>query len=157
MELTSVYPSDEALIDNLFLMIMWFIALILKLTGLKTLDVLDVIRQHPDLCLPLFLVNNSKMSAAELDSLFDFMFSAKGSNARPKEERVARTWAMFLEAAEGNYCSKPLTRESLSPRFDVIIPSRSAGEYTNAVRPSVRPSVRESVTQHCTPNMFSKM
>lgn len=71
------------------------------------MDVLNVVRTHPDLALELFLADNTPMTAAYLEKQFHIQFSPANSNKRRTEEKIANTWAMFLETAEGEYQPLP--------------------------------------------------
>ncbi len=48
--------------------------------GLKTCNILQLIREEPDMFRSLFEVSKTKLSAEDVDSIFDPKFSPPGSN-----------------------------------------------------------------------------
>ena len=70
--------------------------------GLKTLGVLDQIRQHPDSFQPLFCHEPKTLTADRVDDLFSIRLSPEGSNKRAAEEMVVTFWRDYLQDAEGH-------------------------------------------------------
>ncbi|XP_056437117.1 uncharacterized protein LOC130374401 isoform X2 [Gadus chalcogrammus] len=70
--------------------------------GLKTLGVLEKIREHPDSFRPLFCFQPNILTADQVEDLFTIHLSPKGSNNRIAEERVVAFWRDYLQDAEGN-------------------------------------------------------
>ncbi|XP_034755550.1 G2/M phase-specific E3 ubiquitin-protein ligase-like isoform X2 [Etheostoma cragini] len=74
--------------------------------GLKTLGVLDQIRQHPDSFRPLFCYEPNTLTADQVEDLFSIHLSPEGSNKRAAEEMVITFWRDYLQDAEEEGPSK---------------------------------------------------
>ena len=74
------------------------------LEGLSTLNVLQNIRDHPDIMKEAFWYTESTLTAQELAALFVFPddgWSPMGSNRRADEARTHSYWLDFLQDQEG--------------------------------------------------------
>jgi hypothetical protein len=75
----------------------------MKLTGLATCGVLDMIRSHADIC--MYLLHRpddlSPLTVDKLLKLFVVKYSPAGSNRRLDEEVVYMNFHFFLKAVEG--------------------------------------------------------
>ena len=69
--------------------------------GLKVLNVLDAIQQHPQVMRPLFCHQTTKLTAAALEELFQPQLSDTGSNKRANENVVLAWWLDYLQDVEG--------------------------------------------------------
>ena len=93
------------------------------LQGLKTLDVLKVLRDHPETMRPLLTgCNVRKLSADALESLMVPVFSEQGSNRRAREEELWLKWSMFLFKVEGKYKRLFYVIQILSTDFAASLP-----------------------------------
>ncbi|MEQ2242706.1 hypothetical protein ILYODFUR_038822 [Ilyodon furcidens] len=70
--------------------------------GLKTLGVLDAVKQHPDSFRSLFCHEPQRLTADMMDDLFTPRLAPKGSNRRRAEDAVIPLWRDYLQDAEGN-------------------------------------------------------
>lgn len=69
--------------------------------GLKTLGVLQKIKEHPDAFHSILCYSPRTLTAESLDELFEIKFSEIGSNNRADENRVIAFWRDYLQDAEG--------------------------------------------------------
>ncbi|XP_038158564.1 G2/M phase-specific E3 ubiquitin-protein ligase-like isoform X2 [Cyprinodon tularosa] len=69
--------------------------------GLKTLGVLDAVKQHPNSFRSLFCHEPQQLTADMMDDLFTLRLASKGSNRRRVEETVIPLWRDYLQDAEG--------------------------------------------------------
>ncbi|XP_037548507.1 G2/M phase-specific E3 ubiquitin-protein ligase, partial [Nematolebias whitei] len=76
--------------------------------GLKTLGVLDVVKQHPDSFRTLFCHEPQPLTADMMDDLFTPRLAPKGSNRRRVEETVIPLWRDYLQDAEDEEGSSKL-------------------------------------------------
>ena len=73
------------------------------LSGLsETLNVLVLVKQHPNLFRPLFVFNEVKVTGDMLIDLFQPKLSPKGSNIRIKEEAAMMYWLDLLQDIQGD-------------------------------------------------------
>ena len=68
--------------------------------GLKTLEILTLMRNYPNEMKPLFLPEKRELSSSTLKDIFSVEFSLQGSNQRQVEE-VYMFWLSFLKDVEG--------------------------------------------------------
>ncbi|XP_072171956.1 G2/M phase-specific E3 ubiquitin-protein ligase-like [Diadema setosum] len=68
--------------------------------GLETLGVLKAMRAHPTTMSQLFLYKEEKLTADQVEILFDVQYSPVGSNLRSSEERMVSYWRDLLEELE---------------------------------------------------------
>jgi hypothetical protein len=68
--------------------------------GLKTCNMLDLIKEEPDSFRSLFEVNHAKLTAEDVDSIFDPMFSPAGSNKFAVEQSIMFNFNQYLEDVE---------------------------------------------------------
>lgn len=68
---------------------------------MKTLGILEKIKQYPDTFFPLLCHKPIKLTADILDGLFHITFSIDGSNRKFVESRVVAFWRDYLQDAEG--------------------------------------------------------
>ena len=71
-------------------------------TGLKTLGVLQMLRENPEVCRPLF----ETMAEIDADTMEDLLvpsYSDRGTNRRLKEEQVMVSWSVFLHDTQGTW------------------------------------------------------
>ncbi|XP_053329662.1 G2/M phase-specific E3 ubiquitin-protein ligase-like [Spea bombifrons] len=78
------------------------------LKGLETLGILQQIKLHPNLFLPLFCHKPLPLTADVIDNLFQIRFSQKGSNAFLVEQRIVSYWRDFLQDVEERQTSATL-------------------------------------------------
>ncbi|XP_049437671.1 G2/M phase-specific E3 ubiquitin-protein ligase-like isoform X2 [Epinephelus fuscoguttatus] len=64
--------------------------------GLESLQFLTALQQHPTVLTPALCHANVKLSAAEMENLFQPELSHQGSNRRAQEEKVMTYWADYL-------------------------------------------------------------
>ena len=69
--------------------------------GLKTLDILTLMKNYPNEMKPLFLPEKRELSSSTLEDIFSVEFSLQGSNQRQVEEEVYMFWLSFLKDVEG--------------------------------------------------------
>ncbi|MES9884713.1 MAG: hypothetical protein ABW185_28035 [Sedimenticola sp.] len=62
-----------------------------------------VMKQHPDVCLPLLSFVPQALSKRQFGELFKTAFSSIGSNRRRQEEETIYAWEMFLQDVDGIY------------------------------------------------------
>ncbi|XP_013855982.1 uncharacterized protein LOC106511791 [Austrofundulus limnaeus] len=74
--------------------------------GLKTLGVLDAVKQHPDSFQSLFCYEPQQLTADMVDDLFTPRLAPEGSNRRRVEEAVIPLWRDYLQDAEDEGSSK---------------------------------------------------
>ncbi|CAL8301751.1 unnamed protein product [Gadus morhua 'NCC'] len=70
------------------------------LEGLKTLGVLEKIKNHPESFRPLFCYQPHPLTAEAMDDLFNIRLSPQGSNKRIAEEVVVPFWRDYLQDAQ---------------------------------------------------------
>lgn len=68
--------------------------------GLKTLGVLDKVKNYPESFRPLFCHEPVKLTADAMENLFRFKLSPVGSNKRAAEEMVVTFWRDYLQDSE---------------------------------------------------------
>ena len=61
---------------------------------------LDLIKEEPDSFRSLFEVNHAKLTAEDVDSIFDPMFSPAGSNKFAVEQSIMFNFNQYLEDVE---------------------------------------------------------
>ncbi|MEQ2200289.1 hypothetical protein XENOCAPTIV_026783, partial [Xenoophorus captivus] len=76
--------------------------------GLKTLGVLDAVKQHPDSFRSLFCHEPQRLTADMMDDLFPPRLAPKGSNQRRAEGAVIPLWRDYLQDAEDEEGSSKL-------------------------------------------------
>ncbi|XP_078028971.1 G2/M phase-specific E3 ubiquitin-protein ligase-like [Epinephelus lanceolatus] len=69
--------------------------------GLESLQFLTALQQHPTVLTPALCHANVKLSAAEMENLFQSELSQQGSNRRAQEEKAMSSWADYLLDCEG--------------------------------------------------------
>ncbi len=69
--------------------------------GLGTLDVLDVMKQHPAEFESLFCHEGTALSANEVDRIFIPTLDPVGCNTRSRQELVLMHWRDYLQDTEG--------------------------------------------------------
>lgn len=69
--------------------------------GLKTLGVLQAVRNNPEAFRTALCCNPATLTADLVDELFSIRWSASGSNNRTDENRVVAYWRDYLQDAEG--------------------------------------------------------
>ncbi len=70
--------------------------------GLRSLEILDLMAQHPTLMRPLFLESGKpKLSAESFLQIFNILWSPVGSNRREQEEAVIYGWTEYVHEIEG--------------------------------------------------------
>ncbi|MED6240596.1 hypothetical protein ATANTOWER_024092, partial [Ataeniobius toweri] len=69
--------------------------------GLKTLGVLNAVKQHPDSFRSLFCREPQRLTADMMDDLSPPRLAPKGSNQRRAEDAVIPLWRDYLQDAEG--------------------------------------------------------
>ncbi|XP_034068649.1 uncharacterized protein LOC117544014 isoform X2 [Gymnodraco acuticeps] len=76
--------------------------------GLESLQFLTALQQHPTVLTPALCHADVKLSAAEMENLFQPEFSQQGSNRRAQEEKAMSYWADYLLDCEENDSSVTL-------------------------------------------------
>ncbi|XP_034052810.1 G2/M phase-specific E3 ubiquitin-protein ligase-like isoform X1 [Gymnodraco acuticeps] len=76
--------------------------------GLESLQFLTALQQHPTVLTPALCHADMKLSAAEMENLFQPEFSQQGSNRRAQEEKAMSYWADYLLDCEENDSSVTL-------------------------------------------------
>ncbi|XP_058861715.1 G2/M phase-specific E3 ubiquitin-protein ligase-like [Acipenser ruthenus] len=74
----------------------------LFMEGLKTLNVLEAMKQHPEVFLNQFCFTQKRVTAQALEDILALQFSDKGSNKRAVESRIIGYWIDYTIDAEGN-------------------------------------------------------
>ncbi|XP_034081654.1 G2/M phase-specific E3 ubiquitin-protein ligase-like [Gymnodraco acuticeps] len=69
--------------------------------GLESLQFLTALQQHPTVLTPALCHDDVKLSAAEMENMFQPEFSQQGSNRRAQEEKAMSYWADYLLDCEG--------------------------------------------------------
>lgn len=76
--------------------------------GLSKLKFLTALQQHPTVLAPILCHLDDKLSAADIESLFQPQLSLQGSNRRIQEDKARSFWADYLLDCEENNCSVTL-------------------------------------------------
>lgn len=69
--------------------------------GLKSLGILQKIREHPEAFRPLMCYSPTELTADAMDRLFNIRFSRTGSNQQTTENLVVPFWRDYLQDTEG--------------------------------------------------------
>ncbi|XP_035982736.1 G2/M phase-specific E3 ubiquitin-protein ligase [Fundulus heteroclitus] len=70
--------------------------------GLTTLEFLTALQQHPNVLAPVLCHSETKLSAVDMENLFQPELSPDGSNRRAQENKTASLWADYLFDCEEN-------------------------------------------------------
>ena len=68
--------------------------------GLRTCNILDIIKKEPHSFKCLFEVHHAKVTAEDVDSIFDSVFSPAGSNKFAIEQSIIFNLNQYLEGVE---------------------------------------------------------
>ena len=72
--------------------------------GLKTLGILQLMQQHPQLFRPLLQsATKPLLTSSQMLKLFQPVWSPNGSNQREKEELVVLNWTTYLDEMQGMF------------------------------------------------------
>ncbi|KAI9538041.1 hypothetical protein NQZ68_019382, partial [Dissostichus eleginoides] len=82
--------------------------------GLESLQFLTALQQHPTVLTPALCHADVKLSAAEMENLFQPELSQQGSNRRAQEEKAMSYWADYLLDCEENDSSVTLEEVLMS-------------------------------------------
>jgi len=69
--------------------------------GLDSLEFLPALQQHPTVLAPVLCHSDQKLSAVDIEDLFQPELSQVGSNKRSQEEKTISFWADYLIDCEG--------------------------------------------------------
>ncbi|XP_048103179.1 G2/M phase-specific E3 ubiquitin-protein ligase [Alosa alosa] len=70
--------------------------------GLDSLQFLSALQQYPTVLTPVLCHSDTKLSAADIESLFKPELSLKGSNMRAQQNKTISFWADYLLDCEAN-------------------------------------------------------
>ncbi len=71
--------------------------------GLKTLGVLEAVRQHPGLFKEVFCAGTNRLTAEQVKGIFAPQYSRRGTAKRSLEAKLLSYWNDFLQDTEGVY------------------------------------------------------
>lgn len=69
--------------------------------GLASLQFLAALQQHPTVLTPVLCYSNVKISATDIENLFQPQLSPVGSSRRQLEDKTRSFWADYLLDCEG--------------------------------------------------------
>jgi hypothetical protein len=75
--------------------------------GLRTLDVLDLLKDYPSFFRPYFCYTPIDITAEYVDRIFRPIFSEEGCKIREREELIVMHWRDYLQDREGNMLVLP--------------------------------------------------
>jgi hypothetical protein len=70
--------------------------------GLRTLDILNLVKEFHTLFRPYFCYTQKTLTAACVDAIFTPILSEDGCRIREREELVIMHWRDYLQEREGN-------------------------------------------------------
>ena len=70
--------------------------------GLRTLDILNLVKEFHTLFRPYFCYTPKTLTAACVDAIFTPILSEDGCRIREREELVIMHWRDYLQEREGN-------------------------------------------------------
>ena len=74
--------------------------------GLLTLDVLHLMKKHPNLFEEVFCYREKPLTSVIVDNIFTPCFSEEGTRQREQEELIIIHWRDYLEECQGKHFIK---------------------------------------------------
>ena len=113
--------------------------------GLKTCNILDLIKAEPESFRCLFEVHHSKLSAEDVDSIFDPVYSPAGSNKFAIEQSIIFNFNQYLEDVENGKVVGQLEDREVKISLNDILQFATGAQNVPAVGFSPHPTI---VFQH---------
>ena len=108
--------------------------------GLKTCDLLTLIRQHPAAFKPVFQFSNT-LSAEVLDEMFLPQLSPMGSNKRVLEEALVFNFSQLLEDIEKGHVKEEVDNQEVIIKLQDILMFVTGAECIPAIGFSPQPTI----------------
>lgn len=113
--------------------------------GLKTCGMLDLIKEDPDNFRCLFEVHHAKLTAEDVDSIFDPVFSPAGINKFAIEQSIIFNFNQYLEDVENGKVVSQLEDREVTVTLSDILQFATGARNVPAIGFSPRPTI---VFQH---------
>ena len=109
--------------------------------GLKTCNILQLVREDPDMFRSLFEVSNTKLTAEDIDSIFDPQFSPVGSNKFSIEQKIIFNFNQYLEDVENGRVVSQVEEREVTLNLNQILEFATGAQDIPAVGFSPRPTI----------------
>jgi hypothetical protein len=109
--------------------------------GLKTCNILELVREEPDMFRSLFEVSNTKLTAEDVDSIFDPKFSLPGSNKFAIEQNIIFNFNQYLEDVENDRVVSQVEDREVVLNLNQILEFATGAQHVPAVGFSPRPTI----------------
>ena len=117
----------------------------LYIDGLKTCNILDLIKRAPDSFRCLFEVHHVKLTAEDVDSIFAPVFSPAGNNKFVIEQSIIFSFNQYLEDVENGKVVGQLEDREVKISLSEILQFATGAQNVPAIGFSPRPTI---VLQH---------
>ena len=100
--------------------------------GLKICNILQLVREYPDMFRILFEVPNSKLTAEDIDSIFDPQFSPVGSNKFTIEQNIIFYFNQYLEDVQNGLVVSQVEDREVTLNLNQVLEFATGAQYVPA-------------------------
>ena len=101
--------------------------------GLKICNILQLVREYPGIFRSLFEVRNSKLTAEDIDSIFDPQFSPVGSNKFTTEQNIVFYFNQYLEDVQNGLVVSQVKNREVTVSLNQVFEFATGAQHVPAV------------------------